>query len=230
MAMDYYFVYCGKSSIEREVISELQPERLLMSHHYFKNKDLAEVKAELGYEPTIFYDSGAFSAHNSGSPVDLDAYIQDIKSKEQHIEKYMCLDTLGDNHETFSMYARMIKEGLQPVPVFQYEPDLDLYYLDQYAERGEKFVALGGTVPIRNRNEVREWVKLLCWTYPEINFHLLGAASKNIIDHCDLKSADASSWILQAAFGKPRHIPGRSREAKKQRAKYLMQELLNIPS
>lgn len=228
--MDYYFVYCGKSSIETEVIQELKPPRLLLSHHYWKHKDLGEMKKEIGYDPIIFYDSGAFSAYNSGSPVDLDAYIKDIKSKEEHIFRYMTLDTLGDNEETFSMYARMIKAGLQPIPVYQYEREPDLYYLDQYRDRGEKYVCLGGTVPIRNRNEVRDWVKLLCWTYPEIDFHLLGSGSKSIIDHCDLKSADSASWIIGAGFGRPRGMfKGKGRDLTKKRATYLMQELLQLP-
>lgn len=229
--MKYYFVYCGQSSIETEVIKEMQPPRLMLSHHYWKNKDLGEMKEQLGYDPEIFYDSGAFSAYNSGKVVKMADYLADLERKKDHITKYMALDCLGDNWETFGAYEYMKKSDWDPVPVFQYEKQMDLTYLEKYVELGETFIALGGTVPINNRYEIREYVRLLCWQFPEVDFHLLGTGSKPIINSCDLASADASSWIIAATrYGRPEHIKGTSREARKKRAAWNMQDFLNISS
>jgi hypothetical protein len=224
--MEFYFVTSGKNETEINVIKELKPKRLIASFHYFKNIDLGEFIKLLGYKPKILLDSGAYSAWNSGKKIDLDKYIDYIKRNKDHIWRYICLDKLGDNEQSYQTYLEMRKRGLKPVPVFHYLGDEKI--LEKYIEDKEEFIALGGTVPIKNKSEVAEWVKMICWMYPQSRFHLLGSSSRKILDHCDIESADSATWIIGAFMGNPKHIPGKDKESKRKRAYYNMNELIKL--
>jgi hypothetical protein len=223
--MKFYFVSSGrKSAVELEVIKDLQPKRILGSYHYFKNIKLADFFEEIGYKPDFVLDSGAYSAFNSGKVINQEKYNTYIKENEQHISWYICLDKLGDNEKSYEAYENMKKQGLSPVPVFHYMGDET--FLEKYIEQGEKTIALGGTVPIKSKPAVAEWVRMLGWQYPEVKFHLLGSSARVILDHCDIDSADAATWIIGAINGKPKHIPGNDKESRKKRAKWNMKEIM----
>lgn len=217
--MEFYFCYSGKSSLETEVIRELQPGHLLLSHSYFKNKEIPLLYRELGYKPKIHY--------NAGNGSNIHSYMKDIEKKEDDLESYFTFDVQGDNSKTFFNFHDMQRSGFSPIPVFQY--DIDEYYLQQYMASGRTFIGLGGTKQMKSTKDISEWTSLLCWQYPEIDFHLLGSGSKTIINGADLHSATASTWIMAASYGRPKHIKGSGKAAKKERALYNMRELLHIP-
>lgn len=224
--MEFYFVSTGRNKAELEVIKNLQPNCLMMSYHYFKNIDLGKFIKELGYKPKIMLDSGAYSAWSSGKQIDLEKYIQYIEKYGQHVWRYICLDKLGDTEASYKAYIAMKNRGLSPIPVFHYMGDERI--LQKYIDQGEPLVALGGTVPIKNKTAVSEWVRMLCWLYPQTRFHLLGSASRKILDHCDIESADAASWIIGAFMGRPKHIPGNDADAKIERAKWNMKKTMDL--
>lgn len=223
--MNFYFVGTDKSNVETDVIRELQPKRLLVSYHYFKNKKLADYIEKIGYKPEIILDSGAYSAYTSGQPVELDKYISYIQENAEHIDAYISLDILGDSPASLRIWKEMKSRGLDPIPVFHYMNDEAV--LVEYLKAGCKRIALGGTVPIKNKAQVAEWVRMLSWMYPA-NYHLLGSASRKILDHCDIGSADASTWIMAAVMGKPKRIEGKTAEAKKRRAAYNMKKCMDL--
>lgn len=222
--MEFFFVSSGRNKQEMAAIKELKPPRLMCSYHYFKNIDIFEFFKELGYIPKVMLDSGAYSAWNSGKQIDLDKYIEYIKRNEKYIWRYICLDKVGDTNASYEAWKEMKNRGLNPIPVFHYNGDEAI--LEKYIAAGEPLVALGGTVPIKNKYAVAEWARMLCWTYPETRFHLLGSASRKILDHCDLDSADAATWIIGAFMGQPKHIPGNKSEDKIERAKWNMKSTM----
>jgi hypothetical protein len=93
-------------------------------------------------------------------------------------------------------------------------------------EKGESTIALGGTAKNRSKPTVAAWCSDVIGRYPGINFHLLGSSSRQITGICDLASCDSSTWIIKAFNGKPKHIPGKTRESKIQRAEFNMRELM----
>jgi hypothetical protein len=217
-----YFVTAGKSD-ELEVIRQVKPPCLLLSYFYFRNKSLQEFVDQLGYQPEILLDSGAFSSWTTGrniSPID---YMQYIQENKDHISDYVALDVLGDGEITWHYYQIMKLKGFKPIPVYHYGTDEQ--HLRRYLDDGAEFVALGGTVPIGNKQEVAEWVRGLIQRYPDIKFHVLGASSKPILGVEGLYSCDSSTWILRAANGEPVWIRGKNREAKIKRAIYNMRLL-----
>lgn len=221
--MRFYFVAANKSSVEIEVLEQVQPPRLLCSYHYFRNKPLSVYMDQIGYRPEIMLDSGAYSAYTSGKQVNLDDYCAYIEANKDAITDYVSLDILGDSAASLEVWQEMRRRGFDPIPVFHYEqPE---HILEAYLAAGAKRIALGGTVPIRNKAAVAEWIRLITWQYPA-QYHLLGSSSRRIINHCDIESADASTWIIGAIVGRPRSIPGTDRAAKLKRAIYNMRSHL----
>jgi hypothetical protein len=210
-------------------LKEVKPPRLLLSYFYFKNKPLKNYVEQLGYKPEIMLDSGAYSAWTKGKGIALTDYMKYIEENKEYIYCYMNLDVFGDNQMSYDYYLILKKKGFSPVPVVQYGDDHQ-DWLDKYYQQGERFMALGGTVPIKNKWEVSDYVRLLSWQYPEINFHLLGSSSRKIIDHCDMYSCDSSTWFMMAINGYPKHIPGTSRLAKLERAKFNLKKEMDLCS
>jgi hypothetical protein len=217
-----FFVTAGRAD-EIEVIRQVKPPYLLLSYFYFRNKSLQEFVDQIGYQPEVLLDSGAYSAWTTGrniSPLD---YMRYIRDNQALISNYVALDVLGDGEITRLYYEIMRIKGFTPIPVYHYGTDEK--YLQRYLDDGAEFVALGGTVPVGNKQEVADWVRGLIQKYPNIRFHVLGASSKPILGVEGLYSCDSSTWIMRAANGEPVWIKGKSRESKIKRAIYNMRLL-----
>jgi hypothetical protein len=220
-----YFVYTGASSVETEVVRELRPPRLLLSYYYFRNKALKDVCDVLGYEPEIILDSGAYSAFTKGKNIALVDYMNYIERNKEYIKYYITLDVIGDSRMSMHYFNIMTEYGFNPVPVFHYGESEE--YLTHYVSSGCDYIALGGTVPIQNKQTVAYWVDEICEKYPQVKFHLLGSSSKKLLD-TDVTSLDSSTWIMAAVNGMPKHIKGSDRESKKLRAIDNMKTLMNL--
>jgi hypothetical protein len=224
--LNLYFVVTDKGSEEVDVIKRLKPPRLLASYFYFRTKGIASLIEKIGYLPEILLDSGAFSAWNIGKNVSLIDYMRFIDENERHLNggRYIALDVINEPMLTRFYYEAMRYKGYAPVPVFHFGDDLS--YLDYYVNKGETTIALGGSAKMRSKPTVSAWCSDVIGKYPGINFHLLGSSSRQITDHCDLASCDSSTWIIMAFNGKPKHIPGKTRESKIERAAYNMRQLM----
>lgn len=215
-----YFVTTGLKE-ETQVIKKVRPPRLLCSYWYFKNKPLAEFCEELGYTPEILLDSGAYTAYTKGKNVNLLDYIAYIKANAGHIARYISLDVIGDHRMTLLIYNFMRQSGLVPLPVLHYGEEA----LYGYNLPG---LALGGTVPVRDKSEVAKWCERVKKGNPTTDLHLLGSCSKKILQSGALSSCDASTWYIQAVNGRPDSIPGRTREAKMARAEANMRKIMEV--
>lgn len=227
MVIKIYHVAVDSSSAETEALRKVRPPRLLLSYFYFRNKPLKQFIEKIGYTPEIMLDSGAYSAWTRGRGIALTDYMKYIDENKEHISHYINLDVFGDNELSFDYYQIMKKKGYTPIPVVHYGKE-DRYWFERYFDEGESFIALGGTVPIKDKWEVSSWARMFCWEFPEVKFHLLGSSSRKVIDYCDLYSCDSSTWFMMAINGHPKHIRGRSREAKIKRAKYNLKKEVEL--
>jgi hypothetical protein len=218
-SMRIYFVTVGKKD-EKNVLRELKPPHVLLSYFYFNTREKIEkFLSDIGYRPKILFDSGAYSSLNLGKDIALTSYIRFIKENSDLLDEYIQLDVIDNINITKAYLKIMQGEGLTPIPVFTYGACES--YLQELVEQGHTRIALGGTVPINSKKTVAEWVKLYCWLYPHVKFHLLGSSSLKILDHCDIESVDASTWIMQAVMGKPSHLTSKTK-----RMAYNMTKLL----
>lgn len=220
--MRVYFVTTGLRE-EIEVIKKVRPPRLLCSFWYFKNKPLAELCEEIGYTPEILLDSGAYSACTKGKDVDLLDYLKYIRNNAAHISRYITADVIGDDRRTYLLFCLLKAMGLDPVPVVHYGGEA---WVERYAERGDRLIALGNTVGVRDKYKVARWCQSLKEHFPDTDLHLLGSSSRAILESGVLSSCDSSSWYMLAVNGKPKEIPGRSKEAKIARAEANMRKIM----
>ena len=223
--MDIYFVTTTNKE-ELEVIKELRPPNVLISYWYFKNKPLFDFCSQIGYKPNILLDSGAYSAFTKKKSVNLIDYLRYIDNNKDYITDYIALDVIGNTRLTIALYELMKKMGYNPIPVYHYGEIPSVLY--QYINLGEKKIALGGTVPIKNKTLVATWCASLCAAHQDVRFHLLGSTSKEILENARVSSCDSSSWYMLAVNGFPKDIPGKSREAKLERAKSQMRRLMEL--
>lgn len=221
--MTIYFVTSGNKE-ELEVIRELKPPNILLSYWYFKNKPLSEFCKQIGYKPNILLDSGAYSAFTKNKTVNFLDYMRYIDDNLDWISHYISLDVIGDYDLTYLLYNVMKRKGYTPIPVYHYGEHPSVLY--RYINLGERKIALGGTVPIKNKITIVEWCKELREQYPWVDFHLLGSTNKVVLESQCVSSCDSSSWYMMAVNGYPKEILGKSREAKIERAKYQMQKLM----
>ena len=226
MSAKVYFVTTGLRE-EVEVIKTVRPPRVLCSYWYFKNRPLSTFCEQLGYRPEIMLDSGAFTAFTQGKNVNLLDYMDYINKNSEYVTRYIALDVIGDSRLTLSLYTVMREQGLRPVPVFHYGEPLDL--LERYISMGADFVALGGSVPVRDKGVVAAWCEMLGAAFPGVAFHLLGSSSPKILQTGALASCDSSTWYMLAVNGTPRSIPGKTREAKLARAEANMRKIMEVP-
>jgi hypothetical protein len=214
--MKPYFVLTPQTA-EYEAMKQAKPRKILVSYHYWKTKSLVVITQLLGYRPEIMLDSGAYSAFTTGrniSPID---FINYAVRNADYITHLIALDVIGRPDLTKIYYEIIKGEGLNPLPVYHYGSDLS--YLDYYVKRGCEYIALGGSVPEPDKEKVASWVNSCSQLYPSVKFHLLGTNSKKVYENCpDLESLDASTWIMGAVNGYPKHISGKSRVDKIERA------------
>lgn len=215
----FYFVYSGNLQ-EREIIMELKPPNLLLSYFYFKHKSISEVIEELGYKPNIILDSGAFSAKNKGIILDMDTYQNYVKENENFVEHYIAPDVMHDGEATFERFLIMKENGFNPVPVFHYQTDEK--WIKKYADMGERFIALGSTVPEKKKELVRIWINELSTKYLSMDFHVLGTSNRRIIDFCDVLSCDSTGWIITA------NMKGKSRNERDILARKHMRRIMSF--
>lgn len=222
--MKVYFVTTGLRE-EIEVIKTVRPPRLLCSYWYFKNRPMDKFCEELGYQPEIILDSGAYSAFTRGKNVNLLDYIDYIKANGSRLSHYIALDVIGDDRLTRIIYELMCRLNLAPVPVVHYGHESP-GTMEEYRQLGAQLVALGGTVPITDKAEVARWCRWVKILSPSMDLHLLGSTSQAVLQSGALASCDSSTWYIQAVNGKPRTIPGKNREAKLARAEANMRRIM----
>lgn len=225
--MTIYFVVTGNKE-EIEVIRELKPTHILVSFWYFKGKSLVDFCDNLGYNPTILLDSGAYSALTRKKSVNILDYMKYITKNAEVISEYVSLDVIDDSELTVAFYDIMLAKGFNPIPVYHYGEESKV--IEHYISKGTTKIALGGTVPIRDKTIVSDWCSDLGSKYPEIEFHLLGSSSKVVLGNPNIASCDSSSWYMMAVNGFPKEIVGKTKTAKIERAKYQMRKLMGLSS
>jgi hypothetical protein len=145
-----------------------------------------------------------------------------IERYKHHFENYISLDCIGDEIISYYNYKIMLKKGFNPLPVFHYgDPEK---YLKLYIKHS-KYVCLGGLAKIENENVVIDYINELYFKYPNIRFHVLGKSSMRVLNGTNVYSVDSTKWIMEAVNGTPKHITGRTIEAKTQRACWWMRHL-----
>jgi hypothetical protein len=108
-------------------------------------------------------DSGAFTAYNSGIPIDLGEYKDrcgEMLASDPTLTEVFALDVIGDWKASLRNTERMWKSGVKAVPCFHYGEPWDV--LKGLAREYPK-VALGGSVGKRDKDKWAEQCFARVW-------------------------------------------------------------------
>jgi len=183
------------------------PIKILASYHYFKKVNFDDLLSNFKIKPTIFADSGAYSASSQGVPVDIYEYADWLKKWKHYFEIYSNLDVIRNPELTEINQKILEKEGLNPIPVFHTGSDLKI--LDAMAEK-YPYIALGGMVG-QPRDACLRWAATCMKRTEKMNtkFHGFGMTSRSVIEKLHWYSVDSSSWVAPAKFGQMILFDGR---------------------
>lgn len=166
----------------------------------------------------FFVDSGAYSAWTQGNAVDLDEYCAFIKANIDQIEVYAALDCIPgvqgkvasakERDEaaeiTWQNYLYMLKEGLDPIPVYHFGEDLR--HLDRMLDFGCQYIGIGGLVGVPS-DQRRIWLDRVFTRIttdegkPIVKTHGFGMTSIPLIFRYPWFSVDSTTWIKMASHG-----------------------------
>src|SRR5262245_13184563 len=145
-------------------------------------------------------DSGAFSAHNSGIKIELDAYIDTCKrllAEDSKLTEVFALDVIGDWKASLKNCELMWKAGVPAIPCFHVgEPESALLGM----ARDYPKIALGGAVGYKDKNKWAEQCFARVW--PKA-IHGFGFGAEKSILMLPWHSVDATNWeIAPCKYGR----------------------------
>lgn len=168
---------------------------------------------------TLWLDSGAFSAWNSGTEIDLDHYIAFIKANIEHLDYYVNLDVIPGSFGVVPTAAEveasaeaswqnmllMEAEGLKPIPVFHMGEQFK--WLRRMVEHGCEYI---GISPANDRTTAakRVWLDRVFHEitdaagHPVVRTHAFGVTAIDLLIRYPWYSADSTTWIMIAARGR----------------------------
>lgn len=152
----------------------------------------------------LFLDSGAFSAYENNTPIDIQKYIDFIKEHEKEVEVYANLDSIGSAEETWKNQRTMEAAGLNPLPVYHLNEDPK--YLCMCMEY--PYFAVGGLASAKGKSLqpfLETVFEKICTKksdyYPTHKVHGFGIATPQIISMFPWYSVDSSSWVQYGRYG-----------------------------
>ena len=222
MAQETIYYFSG-ASYQKEKL-EYNVDQLFSQYHEraLVRKTIEYKKEHPEHTGKIMVDSGAFTAYTKGVTIDIDDYLRFIEEVGDWVEIFAEVDDVPDPNNmdyskadtSWNNYLYMI-EHVDPkykhkiIPVFHYGEDF------QHLRRMLEFVhddgrhidyiglaiSLEGTQKVRISwaNECRRIIKES--SNPDVKTHAFGVGVKNVLDHIDVTSTDATSWVKCAAYG-----------------------------
>lgn len=176
------------------------PVNSLVSYHYFKNVDIADMQS---WGLRIIGDSGAYSAFTKGSIITIDEFAEWGHQWKQNLCWIASLDVIGDSIASYKNYMALRNKGLDVIPTVHY--GMQPNEIDKYAKDGVDFIGLGGMVARKSERH-----RLLRWTlqmfryakenYPQMRFHGWGISHPELINNLPWYSVDSSGYSSAYRF------------------------------
>jgi hypothetical protein len=195
--------YNGKASAY--ALSDEQYSYYLESYHYINTeRHCAMIRKD---KRTVFLDSGAFSMHTKGIEVDLDAYVDFVKTNHDILHLVSNLDHIGEGkeQETYANQKYLEGQGIKVQPVFHVR-DRDEWLL-RYLDEGYDYIFIGGMVPestqyLQSRLDDL-WGKYLIDGHGQarVRVHGFGLTVLPLMERYPWFSVDSTSWVLTGRFG-----------------------------
>jgi len=149
-------------------------------------------------ENEVIMDSGAFTAYNTDTIINIEEYAQFIK--DTNCKNYFNLDVIGNAKASYNNFVYLSKYFDNIVPVFHFMSDKK--YLFKYMDMVE-YIGLGNLVPYSQQKT--KLIPFFNFIFKEIrnNFkiHCLGISSMQYLTRFPFYSVDSSTWLQGARSG-----------------------------
>lgn len=146
----------------------------------------------------LLIDSGAFSVHNSGRVVGLDDYARFVAETKAALPvptRFLTLDVIGDQAATWRNYERLVRKGLDVVPVVTLD-GMSVADVDRAA--GEGYFAVGGMVGAPKTKVAARLDAIFArlTARPGLpRVHLLGVTADWALRRYPAYSCDSAAWL-----------------------------------
>jgi hypothetical protein len=156
-------------------------------------------------------DSGAFSAHNSGTKIELSRYVDcclDLMATDPSLTEVFSLDVIPKDKQALTLQRaaeeslknceEMWRQGVPAIPTFHLGEDES--FLMEMAKAYPK-IGIGGVAMLRGGLKFRFCEQVFARVWPK-RIHGLGMASTELVYGLPFHSVDATNWELApCAFG-----------------------------
>lgn len=184
---------------------EISPA-LLVSYVYLTS--FLQRRANVFYRDWVL-DSGAFSAHMSGTEIRLQDYIDTCKrllETDPTLTEVYALDVIADWRATLRNTEEMWRQGVRAIPTYHRGEPVD--YLRGIARDYPK-IALGGVARARPAEKIDFALKCFSHIWPK-RVHGFGYGMEKALMAVPFHSADATSWEMgPCAFGRWNSLGGK---------------------
>ena len=146
-------------------------------------------------------DSGAFSAHNSGTTISLQAYIDTAKrllETDGKLTEVFALDVIGNAKASLRNCEEMWRQGIEAIPTYHRgSPEADLKHIAKDYPK----IALGGVAMLRGDAKMNWAKQCFARVWPK-KIHGFGFGAESQVLGLPWHSVDATNWeIGPCAFG-----------------------------
>lgn len=174
------------------------PIDVLISFHYYRAavEQIAWLHDQ-GYMRFIG-DSGAFSAHQLGSTIDIAEYAAWCHQLRGRLHWCASLDVIGDPQASWTNWTRL-RDRHQLLTVPTLHAGCGTSWLDAYAKEGADLIGLGGMAGLGQAPRAFRWavhmVRHARDHWPQVRFHLWGVAGFQFLETLPAWSADSSGFL-----------------------------------
>lgn len=176
---------------------------------FFEGVDVREVRALVSFAmpaviksvegmpfKALMLDSGAFTAHNTGSSIDMDELI--CESKKAHYTESVALDVIGNGPASLENARKMQQAGSSAFPVFHIGEPLELLaaYCAEFPKVG--LSCRFGEPPTQSMR----WLDACFNQQWPHKFHSFGWTAPRMLNTFPFHSADSSTWSSLQRFGR----------------------------
>ena len=193
-APSVHLAYGAEGGIQKKMVEglagNLQIPAVLVSFVYLRGFEQNRHRFRIRH---WVMDSGAFSAHNAGTTIDLQEYIetaQRLLSTDPQLREVYSLDVIGDWRASIKNTRKMIEAGIPAIPCYHVDEPEDV--LIGMAKEFPK-IALGGVALFRSKQKL-EWAKqCFARVWPK-KIHGFAFASKRALLALPWHSVDSTTW------------------------------------
>lgn len=148
----------------------------------------------------VMLDSGAYSAWRKKKEIDIDKYIEFVKTNRDKFEVCVNLDVIGDGRASYENWMYIRRQGLDTMPVFHVGTDEK--WLEKYMRKCD-YIGIGAIANLSAERRFHGldhvWKKfLLNW---DGKVHGMGLTDTQWLERFPWYSVDSISPVLQAAYG-----------------------------